>query len=756
MKSRFVINKLLTGVLMFLIMTAAHAGNPLWTFTPDVSFPPKVSLSSTGTATVKYTVTNQSTKKHTLVMQPQQGVSQAGLCQLSPKGSCTLILTITGSKLPAHGFSGGPVLCQASPDGTPNPNQCYQPSQANSLNITVNSVANLVSIAVTPANPSIAKGTTQQFIATGTYSDSSQQNITSSVTWSSSATSVATISNTAGSNGLATGVSAGTTSITATMGSVSGTTSLSVTNATLVSLAVTPPDAQIAQGTTQQYTATGTFSDASTQNLTTSVTWSSSNTTVATISNTAGTQGLATGNTAGTTTITATSGSVSGTAYLNVTNATLVSIAVTPANPSVGVGATKQFIATGTYSDSSQQNITSSVTWSSSNTGIATISNVAGSNGLATGVSVGGPITITATMGSVSGSTGLTVISVPLTTLTTTTAVLALSVNDTALNSALTGNPRTITIENNGTNTATNVTYTLSPALPSGSSISPASCGDIAPNATCTLTITPGSTPSAASGDISPTPITLIASGGNTNTLGLQIDILIYGSVYQGGYIYAVDDTTPTTGSIGGKVVSLADQAARYPGGIIWSSNSSGTYDGGVSLYGISETSTTSSPNPSTGQVAGQSACYGNSDGSCDTANIIAYYSPPTTSPAINHSYYAAGLCKATINGYADWYLPAICEMGPASNSSGCAAGTQNIISDFPDLVGDPGASNPSTSCTVGSNCLAGRYWSSTEGSVLPQNVAWYQYFASGGGSVQNHSGKLSLLGVRCSRALTL
>jgi len=46
---------------------------------------------------------------------------------------------------------------------------------------------------VTPANPSIAKGLTQQFTATGTYSDASTQNITSTLTWASATTSVATI-----------------------------------------------------------------------------------------------------------------------------------------------------------------------------------------------------------------------------------------------------------------------------------------------------------------------------------------------------------------------------------------------------------------------------------------------------------------------------------------------------------------------------------------------------------------------------------
>jgi hypothetical protein len=83
----------------------------------------------------------------------------------------------------------------------------------------------LKSIAVTPANPSITKGATQQFTATGTYSDSSTANLTSQVTWASGTTMVATI--TAG--GLATGAGAGTSSISATLGSVSGSTVLTVT-----------------------------------------------------------------------------------------------------------------------------------------------------------------------------------------------------------------------------------------------------------------------------------------------------------------------------------------------------------------------------------------------------------------------------------------------------------------------------------------------------------------------------------------------
>ena len=82
----------------------------------------------------------------------------------------------------------------------------------------------------------------------------------------------------------------------------------------------------------------------------------------------------------------------------------LTSIAVTPSDPTISVGRTQQFTATGTYSDNSTSVITNSVTWTSSDTTLATIN----SSGLATGVSVGNA-TITATSGSVTGNTTLTV-----------------------------------------------------------------------------------------------------------------------------------------------------------------------------------------------------------------------------------------------------------------------------------------------------------------------------------------------------------
>jgi len=91
--------------------------------------------------------------------------------------------------------------------------------------------ATLSSIAVTPASPNIALGDTQQFTATGTYSDgktSTTKDITASVTWSSDNTTIVTIGNISGSNGLAASLSAGTATITASLSGVSNTTHLTV------------------------------------------------------------------------------------------------------------------------------------------------------------------------------------------------------------------------------------------------------------------------------------------------------------------------------------------------------------------------------------------------------------------------------------------------------------------------------------------------------------------------------------------------
>ncbi len=190
---------------------------------------------------------------------------------------------------------------------------------SNSAVLTV-TPAVLSSISITPVNSSVAVGKVQQFTAIGAYSDGSKKDITASATWTSNNTQVATVGNAAGTKGLATALSVGTTSVSASFSGVtSNAVTLTVTAAELTSIIVTPPNPIISIGTVAQFKALGVFSDNSAQDLTTTVTWTSSDASVAIIFTAPGSQGFATANNVGTTTITATSGTVSGNTLLTVT-----------------------------------------------------------------------------------------------------------------------------------------------------------------------------------------------------------------------------------------------------------------------------------------------------------------------------------------------------------------------------------------------------------------------------------------------------
>ena len=214
-------------------------------------------------------------------------------------------------------LTGTPTVCGTFPITFTATNGVL-PNATQSFTLTVTTPV-LVSIEVTPANPALPKGRTQQFTATGTFSNGSHQDLTSTCAWTSSSTSIAIVSNAGGSKGLATGKAPGTTQIRALSGSISGSTTLSVTNAVLVAIQVTPVNSTIPAGGTRQFSATGTFSDGSNQDLTASANWTSSSPSAATVSNVNGSKGLATGLAAGTTQIGAQSGTVLGTATLIVT-----------------------------------------------------------------------------------------------------------------------------------------------------------------------------------------------------------------------------------------------------------------------------------------------------------------------------------------------------------------------------------------------------------------------------------------------------
>ncbi len=281
------------------------------------------------------------------------------------------------------------------------------------------------SIAVTPTSQSVAVGQTVQFTATGTYGHGSNhpsttQNITDTATWTSSVPGVATISST----GVATGISAGTTTITASMngytGVISATATLTVTGsssgpsgASVVALAIIPSTQSVAAPKdTAQFIAIGTTSSGATVNLTNAATWASSSAQIATIgANT----GLATAVGQGTVTITATyisSGStLTATAAFTViagTSEEYTAVTIIPTSQSVSAsGQTGQFIALATSGTTGlEQDVTNSpqLKWSSSIPTVATVtSGLASGNGVATGVSQGNS-TITAELSNPDGS----------------------------------------------------------------------------------------------------------------------------------------------------------------------------------------------------------------------------------------------------------------------------------------------------------------------------------------------------------------
>ncbi len=271
----------------------------------------------------------------------------------------------------------------------------------------------LSSIDISPDGQSIPIGGQYQLTLTGTYSDSTTQDI-ANATWSSSDPSTASVDP---STGIVTGVAnsnGNPVTITAVAGGFANTTTVYVTSAVIDSIELTPATASIAKGTTQQYSVNAIYTDGTIQPLSAGLTWSSSTPAAAGVN----ASGLATAIGAGQTTITVTCGSVSGTALLTVTPATLTSIVVTPALPVVGINGNVQFIATGVFSDSSTQDLTTVATWGSSASSVALIDNSGLADALARGTS-----NITASYEDVSGSA----------TLTATTATLV-SINITPAN----------------------------------------------------------------------------------------------------------------------------------------------------------------------------------------------------------------------------------------------------------------------------------------------------------------------------------
>jgi uncharacterized protein YjdB len=266
----------------------------------------------------------------------------------------------------------------------------------------------LVSIALAPSTWETPVGGVRQFTATGTYSDNTTADVTIAAIWSVGNNGIASVSNAPGQQGKATALAAGLTVIQATLAGVTNTASITVTSSPLVSITIKPDLVNLVLGLSASLVATGTYQNGASQDLTGQAAWSTSSASIASVSNASGGAGRITGVAEGTAVVYATVAGVTGKAQVIVSKATLTGITVTPASVTVTAGVKQQFVATGSYDNGAKPDLTSQVTWTSSNMVVAQVSNATGSNGLATSLSTGN-VTITATLGTVSGSASMIV-----------------------------------------------------------------------------------------------------------------------------------------------------------------------------------------------------------------------------------------------------------------------------------------------------------------------------------------------------------
>lgn len=290
----------------------------------------------------------------------------------------------------------------------------------------------------------------------------------------------------------------------------------------------------------------------------------------------------------------------------------------------------------------------------------------------------------------------------PATTLSVSVASLALAaINATALPAAIPGNPRKISVSNAGTQPALNMAVDAS-LLPVGTTVSANTCtGTLATGATCTVTITPATTATTL-------PVTLTVSGSNTNTVSTSVSVLAYGSQYQGGYVFALDDGTADTGSVGGKVTASTEAPAG-----MWSV---------LPLGALADHLT---------------------DGAANTAAILTAFNDPVAYPA---TAVAARACEEYSDAvHTDWYLPAICELGyDDTGVSGCGDQAAPLIQNVQKNIVDGGV--------VGG--APGVFWSSTQSGGSGSALAWAQNLQNGA-SVQSSLNKVQSNRLLCVRALT-
>jgi hypothetical protein len=212
------------------------------------------------------------------------------------------------------------------------------------------------SVTVTADRVMVPKNLSAQFIATVNYTDGRAVDMSDMVDWESSNTGVATVR-----DGAVKGVAPGAAEISATFMGKTGTKKVTVTNATVNSITVATP-APVAKGLHAQLSATGKFSDGSTQDITSLVTWTAVNPGVATVDASGSVQAVAVGSTE----IDASLEGVTGKTTVQVSSAVVVSLTLSTGDFTLAESQRAHIRAELVLSDNSRSDVTSTATWQSS------------------------------------------------------------------------------------------------------------------------------------------------------------------------------------------------------------------------------------------------------------------------------------------------------------------------------------------------------------------------------------------------------
>jgi uncharacterized protein YjdB len=408
-------------------------------------------------STAKITV--GSTSQLTATIAP----TTATIKTVSWTSSNTSIATVSSTGLVTGVAAGSATITATSTSG----------SKTATCAVTIYIPVPVTSVSLSASTATIAVGYTSQLTATAAPATATTQ----TVSWSSSATSVATVNST----GLVTGMAAGSATITVTTldGGYTASCVVTVQTIAVTGVALSASTATIAVGYTSQLTATITPTNATNQ----SFTWTSSNTSAATVSS----AGLVTGVAAGTATITVTTADGNKTATCAITAQTVAvtGVSLSSSSSTISLGYTSQLVATVSPTNATNKTFA----WSSSNTSIATVSNT----GLVTGIAVGSStITVTTDDGTHTATCAISII-IPVTGISLNASSLSVSKGATSqLTASITpsnATTTTVTWASSNTSVATVSDAGLITGISGGTATITSTTSDGAFTASCAVTV---------------------------------------------------------------------------------------------------------------------------------------------------------------------------------------------------------------------------------------------------------------------------